>query len=191
MNSDIPFWIVNRDSNRFRSFTWNHSSFPDWINYLEIMKSGDQFGGKWNPPFLSLYYDEEVKGGGEKLPIGDFMNGIVDLSMNSRARSILEPILQNQVELLPLKTSIGVYFELNIRHISCLDISRCTVERFKSSGRIMHAKTYAFFEENISGINLFCSSELSINPLFASDLFKKTVESNNLTGLEFERIPVE
>jgi hypothetical protein len=188
MISDYPLWILTRDSTRFRSFTFNHTSFTEWMEYIEILLSGELFRDKWKPPKLFLYYDEEIKGGGEESPVGDFMNGIGKFSINVKALSILKPIIRNQVELLPLETSIGPYFELNIKQIACLDISKCDVVRFKSSERIKQINKYAFNDETIRGRNIFCSSELRGNTIFVSELFKNTVELNNLTGVEFEKV---
>jgi len=117
------------------------------------------------------------------------MNGIGKLSISEKALSILEPIIRNQLELLPLETSIGPYFELNVKQLSCLDISKCDVARFKSSGRIMKINKYAFIDETIRGSNIFCSYELRGNTIFVSKLFTDTVESNKLTGVVFDKIP--
>jgi Immunity protein family (Imm11) len=191
MNNRYPYWIVVRDSNRFRSFNWNETkrSRDEWSACLDRMREGKSLAEIWKPPELSLYYDEEVAGGGEDLPVSDFMNGILSISLNSKARAILEPLILDQVEFLPLPTSIGDYFEMNVRQINCLDVPNSVVERFRSSDRIMHVQKYAFFTEKLAGVHLFFAAELGINPLFASEEFRQAVEANGLTGLLFMEIP--
>ena len=187
MNGKLPFWIMSRDSNRFRSFAYSSS---DWMSYLESMKENKKIANIWKPPKLFLFSDIEHVGREEKLPIADFMNGLVFISISEKAKSILVELMENQVELLPLDTEIGKYYELNIDRICCLDEQKCVLKRPSSGKGILHVEKYAFFINKIAGRNIFLSAELGFTKCFVSDVFRQTIEENSLSGLLFSAIPV-
>ena len=187
MDDRIPFWIIRRDSNRYRSFAYCSS---DWMNYSDIMNENRLIGNKWNPPKLSLYTDVEHVGREEKLPIADLMNGLVFLSISEIADSKLHSLMEDQVELLQLETEIGKYYELNIRRISCLDEEKCVLKRPSSGKSILYVERYAFIMDNILGRNIFLSTELGFTVCFVSDDLKNLIEKNSLSGLIFSTIPI-
>jgi len=187
MDDRIPFWIIRKDSNRYRSFGYCSS---DWMNYSDIMNDNRLIGNEWNPPKLSLFTDIEHVGREEKLPIADFMNGLVILSISEKAELILHSLLEDQVELLQLETEIGKYYELNIRRISCLDEEKCVLRRPSSGKGILYVERYAFNMDNILGRNIFLSTELGFTVCFVSDTLKIIVEKNSLSGLIFSTIPL-
>jgi hypothetical protein len=187
MSEKLPFWIAALDSNRFRSFAYTSNI---WMVYSEIMNANKLIGKKWKPPKLSLFSDIEHVGREEKLPTGDFMNGLVYMSISEKAKDILDDHIKNQVELLPLETEIGKYYELNIRQIECLDEKKSILKRFPSGKGIMYVEKYAFIMETITGKNMFFSEELGFTKLFVSNTFKQIVEDNKLSGIKFSPIPV-
>jgi len=187
MSDKLPFWIVHVDSNRYRSFAYTPS---DWMNYSDIMNENRLIGNIWNPPNLSLFSDPEYVGKEEKLPIADFMKGLVFLSISEKAKSILYSLIKDQVELLPLKTEIGEYYELNIQRINCIDEKKSILKRPTSGNGILYVEKYAFLMEIITGRNILLAKELGFTKCFVSETFKQIVEQNSLSGLIFSTIPV-
>jgi hypothetical protein len=154
------------------------------------MNENRLLGNLWNPPKLFLFSDIENIGREEKLPIADFMNGIVFISISEKAKSVLNVLMEDQVELLPLATEIGKYYEMNIHRIACLDEKKSVLKRPSSGKGILYAEKFAFNMEKIIGRNIFLSEELGFTKCFVSDFFKQTVEKNSLSGLKFSSIPM-
>ena len=186
MTNNSVFWTIHTDPDRYRSFEREDRSL-NWLEFLDMYKSGIQFGQNWPRIILKLFEGED---GETTKPIPDFARGIVSKSLSERARSILEPWVAKQVEFLPLITPVGLYYEMNINRVDCLDVRRSSVKRFESSGRVMEVFNYAFHWDKLQGVNIFWLPELSVSKTFVSDTFKRIVEENELTGLIFDPLPM-
>jgi hypothetical protein len=185
-------WMIRSDADRYRSFAKKKPiTGQKFISLVDIFRSGEPIGERWEPIELGLFPGEEGKEAQEQVrPIPDFTRGVVVYAISAKARSILEPLIADQVEFLLLKTDVGLFYDMNIKRVDCLDVSRSVVIRFKSSGRVMDIEKYAFLWERIEGIHIFCIPELGATPIFVSDAFKKTVEENHLTGFVFMPVPL-
>ncbi len=154
------------------------------MNFLKCLVPGNDYpivGNLQTPPNVALFDYEETDE--EHKPLGDFV-GFIELAVNTRARSILEPLISQSVEFLPVNIDIGSYYELNVDWIDCLDISSSVVIRFRDGG-IMDVEQYAFNWEHLRDINMFHIKELRSSKLFVSNTFRRVVEANDLRGLIF------
>jgi hypothetical protein len=179
MNLSKPVWTIVSDSNKYRSFTIHDNS--QYLHRLEILNRGQKLGNLWEPLYVELYHDEE--GWEQNKPIGDFIQ-LFGPSINKKARNILEPLIGNTVEFLPLETSTGLFWALNVSWINCLDLPRSDVKYF-SNGKVLSVERYSFFEERLKDIHMFHIIELRASGWFVSDEFRKAVEDNDFQGLLF------
>lgn len=183
-------WTIHINSDKYRIFK-SKKPVENLIELINVFKIGETFGELWQPIDMELFNGDEMEVEKEvSKPVGDFIHGVVAEAVCAKAKRVLEPIIMKDVEFLPLKTDSGMYYELNVKHVNCLDVSNSIVQRFPSSGRIMKVAKYRFFEDELKGINIFRIPELRTSLTFVSDIFKSTVENNNLTGLIFNRVPV-
>jgi hypothetical protein len=184
------YWIVRTDPDNYKIFSDDKNAHP-YIENLNLLRDGKSLSEVWEPVLLPLYAgnpedkDEEYE---RSKPIPDFARGVFGLAMNEKAYSILQSLITNQAIFLKLNTEVGLYYELDIQKISCLDVEKSKVKRF-SSGRIMRVEKYCFDYKKLRGAHIFCITELGY-PNFVSDHFKEVVEKNKLTGLTFHPVPL-
>jgi hypothetical protein len=100
-----------------------------------------------------------------------------------------------EVEILPLKTrpnEFGFEYAYSIvnvtRVIDCLDKRRSKIERYPSSGRIMHIEEYVFDIEKLEGVMVFKIPEQSMVSIFVAEPFVQLYRSTDLEGLTFKRV---
>lgn len=182
------FWDVLVDSNTYRIFTtgWTASK---GVEFDKIFKSDKKFGHGWESINLALWEGEYPKKE-KKKPLADFMNsGLIIDAVSQHGKDILEPLVGEQVEFLPLETPFTPYYGLHVKHVNCLDLSKISAKYF-SDGRVMRVEQYAFYWEKLEGIHIFRLPELGLSRLFVSDEFKQIVEENALTGLMFYPVPL-
>lgn len=190
MNKNRRIWIIRVDSEQYRRFKSKEPT-ENLVELVNKFQSGTKMGNQWRPIEMNFYDGEKRDAKKErKKPIGDFIRGVVVEAVNIKARLIIDPLINTQVEFLPLITDVGNYYEINIGHVDCLDASKSVVQRFESSGRIMKIIKYGFVWEKLEGIHVFHISELRTSLTFVSDDFKKIVEGNKLTGLLFFPVPL-
>jgi hypothetical protein len=110
-------------------------------------------------------------------------------ALSAQAVLALKQLLAEAGELLPLDHGSHKYFALNVTKVlSALDETRSTIIRFPSSAQIMTVKTFAFFEEILSGSAVFKESELARSAVFCTDAFVQAVAAANLSGFKFKRV---
>ncbi len=104
------------------------------------------------------------------------------------ALRVLKELVSEDVEILPMMLGKEEVFGINVLTLlEALDYENSDYVRF-DSGRIMAIRKYAFIENEILGKNIFKLSDEAHGAPFVSELFKKYVEDNHLTGFKF--IPV-
>ncbi|MFM9265242.1 imm11 family protein [Tychonema sp. BBK16] len=110
------------------------------------------------------------------------------LTLSERALRILQPIMGESVELLPVVCTTGEqYFAIRVLDVvDCLDYSRALVRRYPNSDRVMVIDSFAFKDGCISDRNIFRLPEL--NRALVSQAFKDCVENNGLEGLIFKQV---
>ncbi|NPA26526.1 MAG: hypothetical protein GXO36_02855 [Chloroflexi bacterium] len=189
----MKYWLVDLDVKHYRSFTWPRT--PErkqrWYYWMDRFQEGGRFAGEWEPPYLQLFQGEVGQEEEEtRKPIPDFINGYIDLACSQRAKEVVEPLVGNQIEFLPLRTEIGLYWELNIPRLPCLDVERAKIEWVTEGEVIFRVIRYACRWTVINGHHLFYVSEDWPASRFASEAFRRLVEAHGLTGLVFREIPL-
>lgn len=118
---------------------------------------------------------------------GEFPGLSTAIVFSGKALQILKPLVEKNVEFLPLQCDSGEFVMLKPTSIDCLDYERAKVKRFSSSDRVMNVLSYAFKTKSLNGKNIFKIPEARAR-VFVSQEFKDCVEKNNLEGLIFREI---
>jgi hypothetical protein len=120
---------------------------------------------------------------------GDFLAVIAcSFACNKKAWELLEPLIGNDVKLLPLACSDGEFNILKVTNIiDCLEHSKIDALRSEETGRILHIRTHVFKEDMIKNQHFFAIPEKKFGILVSQD-FKDLVEENGLEGLGFRQI---
>jgi hypothetical protein len=120
---------------------------------------------------------------------GDFLAVIAySFACNKKTYSILESLIGNSVELLPLLCADGEFSILKVTNIiDCLDHTNIDALISKESGRILHIRKYAFKEDMIKNQHFFSIPEKKFGILVSQE-FKDLVEKNKLEGLSFKSV---
>ena len=177
------FWDVLLDCNNYRIFT-PELSVPESLDLNQELKNASISEANWVPLRLELWEGDKPRAE-KKKPIADFIDtGLLIKIASPRARTLLEPLIGNQAELLPFETPVGPYYGLHVKYVDCLDIANIEAKYF-DDGRVMRVIKYAFYWDQLEKIHIFRLQELGLSRLFVSDEFKRIVELNGLTGLLF------
>jgi hypothetical protein len=177
MKDKKKFWDIYADSKTYRSFIGIKS-----LDLLYKFRDGKVNLGNWKVLYQSLYWEE----GEDNKPISDFMSGIETIiSASERARNIIKPIVNTQVEFLPINTEIGNYYAMNVKEIDCLDKKKSLIRYFDDGKRILHVVNYAFYMARIEGINIFRIKGVGLRVLVVNNDFKNFIEHEKLSGLIF------
>ena len=183
-------WIMQLDVENYRSFNSTAEFFDKWLRWRDKFLNPGSYAAEWEAVRMILFEGNPgEKRKEQRKPIPDFANGYVVDSCSDRARRVIEPLVQGQIEFLPLTTPVGPYWEMNVQRLKCLDEEKSLVKRFKD-GQIMRVIKYAFYWERLKGQHIFWIQEVGKHPTFVSDEFKRLVEENDLTGLEFLPVPL-
>ena len=177
----MKIWHLKYDSEKYDSF------FPADPSTLGIILSFDGRSQKsaWRP-----FYVERAKPE-KRLPLSDIPNFLVGVpTFSERALEALYPIIEDSVEILDICFSEGKYYLVNVtRVIDVIDYDLSNFVRFSTNQRIMKFNKYAFKQsEALQKSNIFKIIDAPKDRAFVSDLFKKTVEMNGLTGFIFQEV---
>ncbi|EJQ61490.1 hypothetical protein IG7_05440 [Bacillus cereus HuA2-4] len=120
--------------------------------------------------------------------------GEVGTPMVSRkAKELLEPLISNNVEFLPLiHADTGeTYYIINILNtIDAIDYDKAVLKKLRS-GLAVNFKKYAFLPdlvENQKIFKVYLNQTLFITTVFASDELKNLIQQSDLTGFEFVEV---
>ncbi|MGM7703481.1 imm11 family protein [Pseudalkalibacillus sp. Hm43] len=145
---------------------------------------GEPMKQNWTPIQVERYKD-----GVES----DFPDGLsIHPVFSEKAVRVLNELLNENVELLPLLTESGEreYYAINVINVlDCIDERHSEVERFRN-GKIMEYTKYAFQKDVIKEENIFkiVDHEKKIifsTKVFVSDLFRERVLESGLKGFDF------
>ncbi len=119
-------------------------------------------------------------------------NGSGNTVLSQEALNVLNELLSD-VEIIPMvceQTAKKYYLLHFTKYYDVLDCQNSEFERL-SSGLIASIEKHVFKEDLVKGLNIF---KISINGrnrsahTYVSDVFKKMVGKNNLTGFSFKEI---
>lgn len=115
--------------------------------------------------------------------------GFIFPVFSRRALNCLEPLINKNVEILPLDFDEKEYLGINIITVlDAVDYENSIYKTYRDGKRIMAFKKYAFLPNVIENVSIFKISDEKTRYAFVSDEFKQTVEINNLTGYRFKLV---
>lgn len=169
----MKVWILDCDVNNYNSLKFKNGFDLDLIHSFQ----GESKKDTWRSPKFERMNNRPFSnspGLSSHIPV-----------MDEEAVNVLNRMIEENAELLPLDCPCGTFFAVNVvRVLDCLDLNKSEFKSF-SDGRIMRMIKYSFFEEKINEINLFKVKGLELKRPFVSDRFKKAVEDNHLKGFVF------
>lgn len=155
-------------------------------DYKEFNQLYDNHLGKsvkpmWRPLRI------KVLEGDESLPASDFPYLAPDFPVMSRkAKEVLYDLIAPYVEFLPLQSSFGEYYGINVlEEVDALDEEASELKRF-SDGRVMVVHRYVFKPDTVEGKVIFRIPQ--DNSIFVTDLFVDKVWESGLMGLKLEEL---
>lgn len=179
-------WRIVPASNMYRSLS--QVDFPgNYLELLEAFKSGGPIDDLWVPLSVHLFEDA----GEEAKPLGDFPSLFAGVPpvFSKRAIKVLNPLIGDSIEVLPLVGLEGNFSVINVIDvIDCLDRQRSEYVRFENSEKIMYIEHYVFQEDCVENKHIFRIPEEIVSAVFVSDAFKTLVEQNRLEGLIFKKV---
>ena len=106
-----------------------------------------------------------------------------------KALYVLNPLIQNCIEALPLRNQSMALFAINVLDvIDCLDHEHSQLVRSPSSGKVLMIKRYSFYDRCTDNHEIFKIPEMLMNHIYVGDKFKSVVEDNKLGGLRFVQV---
>ncbi|MGH9962797.1 MAG: imm11 family protein [Pyrinomonadaceae bacterium] len=140
---------------------------------------GDQIGGKFDAVALEGYED---------LPLGDFPLMALHVPVFSeRAVALLQPVLIENGELLPLSCNEGSYFAYNVTTVlDALDVEKSSVIRFTDGG-IIDITRHEFFPTKVTSL-IFKIPQMPRMDVFVTDEFQEAVSRHDLKGFDFKLV---
>lgn len=154
-------------------------------------KTGQTFD-RWDGGF-KFYYD---KNEGE-VPTDYLANDMGWFVVSRRLKTIMET-LNTKIEYFPVDIvelnsgdSLEGYYIANILKVVdalCLEESDYYEIQTKSVGTIYNVRKYAIYESEVENSDIFKLGNRQEIPIFVSETFKKEIENNELTGMEFYEI---
>lgn len=102
-----------------------------------------------------------------------------------RAVGALRSVLDLHGNVVPLRGAEDAFCALDVRiRLNALDFDQSSVQRFRSSGRIMMIESYAFRPEAIEGWAIFV--DRGWDEVFVTQDYVDAVAETDLVGAEFE-----
>jgi hypothetical protein len=151
------------------------------IKVLRRVPPGTRFEDLWTPIGVENLENEAL------CDIPYLTTGF--LVFSSRALQALLPLIQDEIEALPLVDLPEQFYLINMLQIlDCLDMTRSEPIYFRDGLGIRGVKKFVFREECIEGKHVF---KLSIWPradVFVSDAFRAITENTQLKGLRLEEV---
>ena len=109
---------------------------------------------------------------------------------SKKALGILRPLIQNSIEELELQFQEAEYYGINVTTVlNVIDYAKSKYKMYSDGNRIMAFQKYAFRScDELSSYNIFKIVDEPTRRAFVSDIFRQTVEKNNLSGFKFRLV---
>lgn len=105
------------------------------------------------------------------------------------ALECLKPLIERNIEILPLDFKEKEYFGINILTVlDAINYEKSIYKTFRDGVRIMAFKKYVFSADIIKDVSLFKITDERTRYAFVSDEFKNIVETNKLSGFKFKLV---
>ncbi|MEK8130284.1 DUF1629 domain-containing protein [Paenibacillus filicis] len=177
-------WELESNTEGFQTFQlveFEESSivFAEMFNGVELISDH-----KWNPVYVEVA-DEGME---SDYPHFWGSSGVPIVSEN--AKIILEDVLGNEVEFLPIMLGEKIYYAIHIiKHLDAVDRTK-TEFRQLPSGLIVGFKKLHFIQNVIENHNIFkvyLNNNLYGTSIFVSDVLKEIVIKHQLKGFKFKQ----
>ncbi len=108
---------------------------------------------------------------------------------SSRSIEVLNDLMADSVEILPLRCRKGDYYAINVLNVlDCIDYESSEFKKFENSGRIMRFIKYSFKPNYVNGKHIFKIVDEPVRRPFVSDEFRNRVLDNELVGFKFDLV---
>ena len=109
---------------------------------------------------------------------------------SQKACDALMPLMEQDVELLPLTCSKGTFFGVNVTNVlDVIDYENSVFRRFSDGKRIMAFQKYSFrICDALNRCNIFKITDEPTRRAFVSDRFKDAIEENGLEGFSLRLV---
>lgn len=168
-------------------YEYCHPTNPDNYDTFRFQIDGARRSNTWSP--VPMHLVREADEGKSRLASDSPWLGTHSLIFRQSAIEKLGALLREYGELLPLScpgTEIMVFNPTRV--IDALDEEASSVERYKSSGRIMRITHYAFRPDIVAGVDIFKIPNQRVSSTYVGDRFVQLWNSSGLVGLRFKRI---
>ncbi|MGG0238073.1 imm11 family protein [Bacillus rhizoplanae] len=118
-------------------------------------------------------------------------NGV--LLVSEKAKSVLEPLIGNNIEFLPLIHNVTneFYYAINVlKQLDAIDNTKTVLKKLRS-GLIVGCEKYSFIPQIVENENIFkvfLNKHVYSISVFVSDEFRNTILENDLKGFEFVEV---
>lgn len=170
------------DSDQYQNLSLVNEA-EDWEALYQFY--GCPIGAAWRPLNVEILCDDESSD--ERLPSDtpSLFAGVPTLSR--RAAEVLQPMLHDNGELLPLQCDEGDYFIFNVtRIVDALNEANSDVVRFPDGKRILDIRQFVFFPSQLKDVDIFKLPQQMSGGVFVTDGFVRAVREAGLRGFSFD-----
>lgn len=176
----MNIWRVENDYDNFKEIGFVEES--DWEYFNQYEYDGHSLKSEWR--LMEVEIEKSKK------ELGDIPGlGADYIVVNDKALKAIVDVAKNFIEILPLKCKEETYNLINIlRVVDCLDLEKTKYKLFKACDEIQSIQKYSLKKEMVENEVIFKMDKYITGYIFVTDIFKKTIEENNISGLKFTKI---
>jgi len=184
------YWILRVDCDTYRFF-YHEKPIEYCLQMRQLFDDGLSIKPYWEKTAIKLFEGEKGKKKNEaRKQIPDFINGVVSIALNDKAKVIFQSLICNYIEYFDLYFNDTIFHEMNINQLDCLNTEKSEIKYFPNSTKVLRVVNYSFHSNVIENTPIFCIKNVGAKPIIVSDEFKKIYEDHSLTGLIFNPIPL-
>ena len=188
-------WSNTRKQSEYANLRMLEDGFINYQKYVAPFDRGEPqtWKGRWQSPKIR-FQREDIDLGDYPAPLirGSNFPGFYMLpAWDAKAIALLDPLVGDAVEYLPLDCDEGEFWLVNVLDVAdCLDWEQSELTYFDDGG-LKGIGRYVFKPNCLEGHHMFRTPEHKYSRIFVSDEFKSLVENSDLVGLRFVPAPWE
>ncbi|MGE6400327.1 imm11 family protein [Bacillus cereus] len=183
----MKIWELKSELDNYESYQLLNLN-TDYTRYFEgKVDSAVEMSDSWGELFV------ECVEGDKQSDCPMFWGELGTPMISRKAKEILEPLICNNVEFLPVIHDVTseVYYLMNVLNtVDAINYNKAVFEKL-STGLIIGFEKYAFFANRVEGqiiFKTFLNQRLHSSTVLVSDEFRNTVLESNLKGFEFVEV---
>ncbi|MFZ3080713.1 MAG: DUF1629 domain-containing protein [Bellilinea sp.] len=191
----MNFWEYTTDGDHFYTLALADFERDKWFLYRDgqpgpIPEPLPKIGVRYLSESKDLSPSQRALLRKGKLPKGDFPSLYgVHVVFNEKAIDALWPLIQNNVQVIPLQCEEERLFLIHVtKFVDGLDLEHSDFKWMIENKVISRVNHYAFHEEKLKEVNIF-KIPVQIGWTFFSDTFKEAVAAHDLAGLLWKPLP--